>query len=72
MLSGHNEQPEEPRDVYLEYYSGARENYLHIEDGHSFDLTSKTGHKAQSERNAKLGKNWLDRNSLREKGGVSL
>ena len=54
---GKNEQPEEPSATFYLDYSGARENYWHIEDGViSFDLTSKTEHMLNLSGNGNLGK----------------
>ncbi|MDD4311886.1 MAG: hypothetical protein PHW41_05330, partial [Eubacteriales bacterium] len=51
------EQPEEPKATFYLDYSGARENYWHIEDGWiSFDLTSQTGRMLNLSGNGNLGK----------------
>lgn len=49
-------QPKEPNATFYVDYSGARENYWHIEGAYArFDLTSKTGHMLNLEANGKLG-----------------
>ncbi|HWP22212.1 MAG TPA: hypothetical protein VN417_05645 [Candidatus Cryosericum sp.] len=49
-------QPKEPNATFYVDYSGARENYWHIEGEYArFDLTSKTGHMLNLEANSKLG-----------------
>ncbi|MEN6418404.1 MAG: hypothetical protein ABFC73_05735 [Clostridiaceae bacterium] len=49
-------QPKEPNATFYVDYSGARENYWHIEGEYArFDLTSKTGHMLNLESNSKLG-----------------
>jgi len=51
-----NEKPKEPNATFYVDYSGARENYWHIEgDGVSFDLTSKTGRMLNLTANGLLG-----------------
>ncbi len=52
-----NAKPEEPKATFYVDYSGARENYWHVEDGViSFDLTSKTGRMLSLSGNGNLGK----------------
>ena len=52
-----NAKPQEPKATFYVDYSGARENYWHIEDEFiSFDLTSKTGHMLNLSANGTLGK----------------
>ena len=52
-----NAKPQEPKATFYVDYSGARENYWHIEDEFiSFDLTSKTGHMLSLSANGTLGK----------------
>ncbi len=49
-------QPKEPNATFYIDYSGARENYWHIEGKYArFDLTSQTGHMLNLEANSKLG-----------------
>ena len=50
--------PPEPSTTFYVDYSGARENYWHVEGSSiSFDLTSKTGRMLNLTGNAKLGSN---------------
>ncbi len=50
--------PPEPSTSFYVDYSGARENYWHVEGSNiSFDLTSKTGRMLNLTGNAKLGSN---------------
>ena len=52
-----NAKSEEPKATFYVDYSGARENYWHVEDDFiSFDLTSKTGHMLNLSANGTLGK----------------
>lgn len=52
------EPPKEPNATFYVDYSGARENYWHIEGEYArFDLTSKTGHMLNLESNSMLGSN---------------
>ena len=49
--------PPEPSTTFYVDYSGARENYWHVEGSNiSFDLTSKTGHMLNLSANGTLGK----------------
>ncbi len=51
-----NAKPPEPNATFYVDYSGARENYWHVEGSNiSFDLTSKTGHMLNLSGNGKLG-----------------
>lgn len=50
------EPPKEPNATFYVDYSGARENYWHIEGKYArFDLTSQTGHMLNLESNSMLG-----------------
>ncbi|MEA4915222.1 MAG: hypothetical protein VB061_11700 [Christensenella sp.] len=62
--------PPEPSTTFYVDYSGARENYWHVEGSNiSFDLTSKTGHMLNLSGNAKLGSKLVLMNIPYEKMG---
>jgi hypothetical protein len=55
-LGGHNDEPKEPNATFYVDYSGARENYWHIEGEFvTFDFTCQTKHMLNMEANQKLG-----------------